>query len=342
MYDELNLISCFDGRYEFLSNFFPAKIYYDGILYHNSEAAYQAQKSELIENRKRFSGMMPGPAKRLGGKLPVRPDWDDVKLNLMREILWAKFTQNPVLAQRLIDTGAAKIAEGNYWGDRFWGVDSTTGEGENHLGRLLMELRHCFRQDGIPRNRHMPEEHEVSFGGHVHLTDGDITCLNVECIVRAAAMPLTLGDGVGYGNDARSVLPPECRKLEDCKEGEAKLSSDFIQNAHFSILTRGPSYLTTGDCTLLNCCYWNCLELAMQNDLHSIAFPIISLGKFRFPKEIAVACAVDSVLSWIDLHPASDMQITLACTVPDLFELAETRINRMMPSLWKSSVQGPG
>lgn len=237
-----------------------------------------------------------------------------------------KFTQNPILAQRLLDTGEARIAEGNYWGDLFWGVDDVTGEGENHLGRLLMELRQRFRQEDIPRNSHTPEDRELCFGNRIHLTDRDITCLNVDCIVRPASMPLVVIDGIEQKSDARSDLPSECRALEDCEVGEAKLSTEYIQNARFSVLTRGPAYLTPNDRELLKNCYWNCLELAKQNDLHSIAFPIISLGKFRFPKEIAAMCAIESLLSWLDFHPESDLQITLACTVPDLFELVKTTI----------------
>lgn len=59
----------------------------------------------------------------------------------MWEILRAKFKQHPELAAMLIATGDAELVEGNTWGDTFWGRDLATGHGENHLGRLLMELR---------------------------------------------------------------------------------------------------------------------------------------------------------------------------------------------------------
>lgn len=71
----------------------------------------------------------------------LRPDWEEVKIGIMEEIVRAKFTQNPHLAEKLLATGGQQIAEGNTWGDTCWGVDSRTGEGENHLGQILMQVR---------------------------------------------------------------------------------------------------------------------------------------------------------------------------------------------------------
>ena len=139
-------IDYFREEYQFLSNFYPARLTFDGVSYDNSEAAFQAQKCIDPAQRAEFSHLYATVAKRKGRKVALRPDWEQVKLPLMEKILYAKFSQNPVLAQRLLDTGDTPLKEGNNWHDYYWGVDLETGEGENHLGILLMELRSRFRR----------------------------------------------------------------------------------------------------------------------------------------------------------------------------------------------------
>lgn len=73
-----------------------------------------------------------------GSQILLHPDWDAVKMGLMKEIARAKFIQNPHLAGKLLATDNRQIAEGNTWGDTYWGVDIQTGKGENHLGQILM------------------------------------------------------------------------------------------------------------------------------------------------------------------------------------------------------------
>jgi predicted NAD-dependent protein-ADP-ribosyltransferase YbiA (DUF1768 family) len=65
----------------------------------------------------------------------------------MEQVIRAKFTQNPVLATRLLATGSMPLVEGNTWGDTFWGVDARTGKGGNHLGEILMAIRGELRGD---------------------------------------------------------------------------------------------------------------------------------------------------------------------------------------------------
>ena len=76
-----------------------------------------------------------------GRLVPLRPDWEAVKVGIMEEIVRAKFIQHPELAARLLATGDKVLVEGNHWGDTFWGVDTRTGQGHNHLGRILMKVR---------------------------------------------------------------------------------------------------------------------------------------------------------------------------------------------------------
>ena len=80
----------------------------------------------------------PGQAKRAGSKVQLRPEWDKIRLGIMRELLQLKFS-TPELRKALVWTDPAHLEETNTWGDTFWGV--CDGEGENHLGRILMELR---------------------------------------------------------------------------------------------------------------------------------------------------------------------------------------------------------
>ena len=82
----------------------------------------------------------------IGGEVFLRPDWEEVKVGIMEEIVRAKFTQHPELAARLLATGDKVLVEGNHWGDTCWGVDTRTGQGENHLGKILMKVREELRQ----------------------------------------------------------------------------------------------------------------------------------------------------------------------------------------------------
>lgn len=132
-----SFINSFKDDYAFLSNMYETHVFYNGAHYNNSEAAFQAQKNP--EEALKFIGVSGYMAKKLGKKVALRPDWDEVKLQIMYEIVSAKFSQNETLKQKLIDTGNATLIEGNTWNDRFWGV--CNGEGENHLGKLLMRVR---------------------------------------------------------------------------------------------------------------------------------------------------------------------------------------------------------
>ena len=131
----------FRGAYDFLSNFYPAEIELDGIVYSTAETAFQAQKALDMEERKAFAVLPPAKAKRAGRRLALRSDWEVVKLGIMERIVRAKFAQHPELAERLVATGTLPLVEGNAWHDVYWGADVNTGEGENHLGKILMKVR---------------------------------------------------------------------------------------------------------------------------------------------------------------------------------------------------------
>lgn len=133
------MISVFDGKYAFLSNFYESPITYDGITYPTNEHFFQAMKTLDIDEKKKIAAAStPGQSKRLGRAVTLRSDWEAVKSYYMEIGLRLKF-QNPDLAEKLIATGDEELVEGNTWGDRIWGV--CNGEGENRLGKLLMKIR---------------------------------------------------------------------------------------------------------------------------------------------------------------------------------------------------------
>lgn len=142
-----NSISDFHGEaHAFLGNFFEVQVAYRGLTYGSAEAAFQAQKCLTEAERLPFTQARPSRSKGMGRRVKLRGDWEEVKLGIMEEIVRAKFVQHPELAARLLATGDRHLIEGNTWGDTFWGVDTRTGRGENHLGRILMKIRDELRK----------------------------------------------------------------------------------------------------------------------------------------------------------------------------------------------------
>jgi len=130
-----------------LSNFYPSEIEVDGLLWATVEHYYQAMKTLDPAARERIrTAATPGVSKRLGRRVDLRPDWEAVKIPVMRRALAHKFTHETEAGHYLLESGDGVLIEGNTWGDRFWGVDG--GVGENWLGHLLMarraELRGSF------------------------------------------------------------------------------------------------------------------------------------------------------------------------------------------------------
>lgn len=132
-------IESFRDEYFFLSNFYLCKVTIGGVEYSSGEAAFQAQKCVKKEEKDRFVEMSPAQAKRYGKRVELRPDWEEVKLSIMETVVTAKFTQNPDLTTKLIETGDAELIEGNHWRDYFWGM--CNGKGKNNLGKILMKIR---------------------------------------------------------------------------------------------------------------------------------------------------------------------------------------------------------
>ena len=139
------MINKFTGRYNFLSNFYHCTVHhkvwpYKVYKFRSAEHAYQAAKATNEEDRAMIArSKNPALAKSRGQLIPLRKDWNEVRCKIMHEIILDKFTRNPTLRKMLVKTKSEKLIEGNWWNDTFWGV--CNGEGENHLGKILMQVR---------------------------------------------------------------------------------------------------------------------------------------------------------------------------------------------------------
>lgn len=134
------MIDAFEDEYRFLSNFWMVPVEYDGEIWPSTEHAYQAAKTDVLEEKKKIQlAVTANETKKLGRKVTIKENWDDIKLQIMRDIVTAKFKQHPDLAKILKETGDQELIEGNWWGDTYWGV--CRGKGTNHLGKILMEIR---------------------------------------------------------------------------------------------------------------------------------------------------------------------------------------------------------
>lgn len=138
-------IDSFSDGHRFLSNFYPSKVKWEGVVYPSVEHAFQSAKTLSTDARKQMAELgSPGEAKKWGRGVALRPDWERVKQEIMLQLLMQKFTVHEDLRLALLATGDAELVEGNTWGDRYWGV--VDGQGENWLGKTLMYVRDRLRE----------------------------------------------------------------------------------------------------------------------------------------------------------------------------------------------------
>jgi ribA/ribD-fused uncharacterized protein len=144
------MIDKFEGRYRFLSNFYPCTIEHQGITYPSVENFYVAMKvndQQLINGKYYTPGDFremiarisnPAEVKKIGSKIKLRTGWDEKKLEVMNWAVRQKF-KDETLSEMLLSTGDQELIEGNWWKDYFWGV--CNGKGDNNLGKMLMNVR---------------------------------------------------------------------------------------------------------------------------------------------------------------------------------------------------------
>jgi len=127
----------FRNQYYFLSNMYPHEIEVRGYRFTCVEAAFQAMKCKTTEEVEQFIGLDGFQAKKLGRKVALRKDWNDIRDGVMFRCLEEKFKDKALLSA--LGDIEGLIAEDNDWGDTYWGV--CRGQGKNVLGRMLMQIR---------------------------------------------------------------------------------------------------------------------------------------------------------------------------------------------------------
>lgn len=147
------------------------------------------------------------------------------------------------------------------------------------------------------------------------LAVGDITTCGGG-IVNAANSSLLGGGGVdgAIHRAAGRELLDECRTLNGCRTGEAKITKGYRLKADYVIHTVGPVYSQhENPAPLLENCYRNSLDLAYGNGIHELSFPAISTGVYGYPKDEAAKIAVNTVKEWLRRHEDYDILVRFVC-----------------------------
>lgn len=126
----------FRNQFWFLSNMYPYSMTINGVRYTCVESAFQSFKIKDKEARWQFSNLNGFKAKKLGRRVQLRSDWNEIKVEVMYRLLKIKFKGELGAKLKSID---GHIVEENTWGDTFWGV--CRGRGQNQLGILLEQIR---------------------------------------------------------------------------------------------------------------------------------------------------------------------------------------------------------
>ncbi|MGV0815473.1 NADAR family protein [Mycolicibacterium boenickei] len=144
--ERVPLIDRFRGEHFFLSNFYPAVTPHRGHRFPTSEHAYMAAKTD---DQAAIAAILatsdPAEAQQIAAAAPRVDDWDVLKFGVMEEVVTAKFTHSPELADKLVATAGRMLVEGNTWHDQTWGScacdEHRDAPGGNALGIILMVVR---------------------------------------------------------------------------------------------------------------------------------------------------------------------------------------------------------
>lgn len=152
--------------------------------------------------------------------------------------------------------------------------------------------------------------------GKLEIVLGDITKQHADAIVNAANCSLLGGGGVdgAIHRAAGPELLAECRTLNGCRTGEAKITKGYRLPARYVIHTPGPVWHGGGhnEAELLASCYRSCLTLASEHGCKTVDFPSISTGVYHFPLTQAAEIAVDTITGYLAQHPEIE-RVRMVC-----------------------------
>lgn len=291
---------------------------------------------DAVTNTKILRANSPDECKKLGRQAGSfdKQAWEDNKVRIVYEGCRAKFEQNPKLKKKLLDTGESIMAEASPY-DKIWGIgmDAETAAktyhdnwpGENLLGRILMTLRDEFREE------------EMLSKTRIEANIGDVTkASDVDAIVNAANKLLLGGGGVdgAIHRAAGKELLEECRTLNGCDTGDAKITGAYKLPCKYIIHTVGPRWNggKKNEEEKLASCYQRTLEVAVENGIRSIAFPSIATGIYHFPLELAAEIAVGIVMEFVREHPGEMDFVEWLLLDEETREVYQNAIDRVLVS----------
>ena len=145
------------------------------------------------------------------------------------------------------------------------------------------------------------------------IVHGDITKIECDAIVNAARSNLKGGGGVdgAIHRAAGPELHEECIKLNGCKPGFAKITKGYLLPCKYVIHTVGPRWWggSSGEADILHSCYYESLKLASEYGIKTIAFPLISTGAYRCPKDLVQQIATDVITKYLEDHEMDVMLV---------------------------------
>jgi len=168
----------------------------------------------------------------------------------------------------------------------------------------------------------------------IDIVKGDITKLKVDAIVNAANTSLLGGGGVdgAIHRAAGPKLLDECKSLNGCPTGEAKITRGYFLPAKYVIHTVGPVWHggDKNENNLLKNCYLNSLKLAVENEIRSIAFPSISTGVYNFPFENACEIALRTVKEFLTKNELIE-RVVFVCFSESDFITYRKKVEDLIP-----------